>query len=975
MMFVKHMSFKCQIYVILWAHFTATSLQELHSYRCHQGHPETNRTDCQSLKPPLERIPAYLSNFTEELNLKFNDITSIRQGELTYLANLKHLTFRYNNIRLIEEHAFFGLSKVLDLDLARNKISSLSQLIFAGLDNLTSLDLSGNNISVIGNHSFAPLKNLEVLDLTSCGIQTITLDAFAGLTQLQRLTLSSNKLVEFKEDSLIHTFRLMYLSLNLNSLTQVPQRLCKYTPFLQQLSIPFNPIETLYFGEEFNKCSHLTLLGMGDVQSTINGSSFQPFNISLNNLEVFYSYLNTSGTPYKSFRNINYLRWQGPTSISGFDETNASALLSSALQEAFYTFDDANITTFDLYELTQSNVINLHTYFDVRWHIHSTTFQGLAKGPLQELKIRRTRLTLEDFSFKWMPQLKKLTLSDASLTTIPNKAFYGLSNLWYLDLGINTLTAIPTTALSALSSLQFLDLSRNPLHSLGAGALRGLTSLTNFQYSNDHASLRHLYMSFLTDVPSLERLKLTGCDSLHTDVANVKPMKNLTIADFARTRTVGLWVYRYLCYLPTTYPQLEYLDISGASGISFPDKPLGCTLSHVNTLKMDGIIMKTYETDPNPYLLKCFLFQSFPNLKILQLSKATLNQIDSGCFSNVSSLVYLDLSHNQIATITPSIWENLSNLVTLDLRSNNIQTVNSTTFADLPALKQLYLGGNPFACTCDIRWFYSWLMENPGRLLFQQRSQYSREIYWLQDYQCFSPSKYEGVYLVDFDISTMHCQSKLPLILGTVSAVLATVIVSSILVWQKFKWNIKYKLFLLKLKLGVLQNGYHPLEGKNVPKSNQIMVSYADENYHWVRHKMMTRFEEGDRFKLCIKDRDYIPGVAIATNIDECVHASDKVVFILSDDFIEDQFCIFELEMALQRLFDELRDVIILVELQPVPEDKLPRLIRLLKCRKKCFQWTDDTLGQEMFWTQLKLEIEKDSVLDHRVHLNLQELT
>ncbi|XP_070573505.1 toll-like receptor 2 [Ptychodera flava] len=922
--------------------------------RCHQCRPNTNTTDCSGQHPPLTTIPQHINQKTAVLNLARNQISILKSKEFMALSYLQKLNLEDNVIECIEDFAFVNLGRLQELKLKHNKISNLTRYTFSGLETLQLLDIHGSNIRTLANNSFLPLSKLNVLYLASCTIKSIEQNAFHGLIELQQLYLYDNKLATFSSHYLSHTPKLFKLHLDTHLLEDVPQDICVHAPLLQVVHISNNPVEILHFGNSFQKCKHLTSLRAGNEHMQIDENSFKSLsNHVMDSLNIYLG--NVSAKPFKSFEQIREFTIQ---KLLSQHEKRATSL-SNVMENILYSFEGAKIVNMILWSMTAERKVELK----------NTTFQALANVNIEELEVRQSPLMLHDYAFQWFPQLKRLALSRTSLAFIPTNAFHGLSNLIHLDLSVNRLVTIPTHALSAFSNLQILDLSLNSVYSIRAGMLSSLVTLREFYLSSNAGAMDYFELDVISNQSNLERLEFSNDGLLSCDTSYSKVLNNITYINFANTHYLCSQMYTGLCFLTVRFPKLSHLDISGAI-VTLPKRPLRCKVPHLATLRMNKL-------DLQSQTLWCSLFQAFPNLKTLEFTKNGINAISSHCFSNVTSLTYLDLSINDIATLNPSIWNGLNDLITLDLRSNNIRIVNTTSFAGLTSLKYLYLGGNPFACTCDILWFHSWLTENPRALIFQEmmdEDMDEEEMYWLQDYKCFSPSYNAGDYLVDFDINTLPCKSHTPVYVATVAGILILLIISVTVLWRKFKWNIKYKFFLFKLKTGYVGQGYQVVDGTNEERRDQIMVSYGDDDYHWVRHEMMPRFEERDRFHLCIKDRDYLPGVAIVVNITECVHKSDKVVIVLSESFVDDHYCIFELEVALQRLFDELRDVIIMVQLGPIPDQKLPRLIRLLKCRKKCLRWTDDGVGQEMFWRQLKVELEKDSRLDHRTQLNLLNL-
>ncbi|XP_014241185.1 adhesion G protein-coupled receptor A3 [Cimex lectularius] len=97
----------------------------------------------------------------------------------------------------------------------------------------------------------------------------------------------------------------------------------------------------------------------------------------------------------------------------------------------------------------------------------------------------------------------------------------------------------------------------------------------------------------------------------------------------------------------------------------------------------------------------------FPELQKLDLNKNNIEIIDSGAFTDLTSLRRLDLSNNRIRYLTASMFVGLQNLERLKVSQNMIRQVKDGTFEELISLKILDLSGNPLVCDCDLWWLWA----------------------------------------------------------------------------------------------------------------------------------------------------------------------------------------------------------------------------------------------------------------------------
>ena len=189
----------------------------------------------------------------------------------------------------------------------------------------------------------------------------------------------------------------------------------------------------------------------------------------------------------------------------------------------------------------------------------------------------------------------------------------------------------------------------------------------------------------------------------------------------------------------------------------------------------------------------------------------------------------------------------------------------------------------------------------------------------------------------------------------------------------RYRWHIKYQLFLIcnrrRLKNHVnIQDGGNE-EETHIPKYDAYVV-YAEDcvnDERWVIDDLGPNLEEGrEPFQLCIKGRDFIPGSSILDSISESILHSRRTILVLSEAFVESEWCYFEMQMAQMRLFAENRDVLILVMLEEIPDEKLTLFLRQLLCKLDYFVWPDDRIGQNLFWKRLRVELKKPVCVNHR---------
>ena len=324
---------------------------------------------------------------------------------------------------------------------------------------------------------------------------------------------------------------------------------------------------------------------------------------------------------------------------------------------------------------------------------------------------------------------------------------------------------------------------------------------------------------------------------------------------------------------------------------------------------------------------------AFPNIRYLNVQDNILTSL-----FGVNDLKFLQTLHaagNQITEVQSWLLSN--------------ESMGSSIF------KTLDLSNNPFQCSCKIEAFRKWILSDTKTWLVPGK------------YACATPDSLKGVSITALELD---CKSKVPFYLS-IGISCAVFFCTIIILLIHYKWHIKYKLFLLyrnyrpfpdnEEEFEMLQLQYHAYVAYNE-------TSAADDD--WVMNNLQPNMEEGpDPVKLCIKSRDFIPGHALIQSIDDGVHQSRKTILVLSSHFVESEWCYHEMQMAQMRLLDDNLDVLILVLLDKIPENKMTLSLRQLLCHKEYLKWPKDRAGQRLFWERLRQEIKSPVHIDRCFHM------
>ena len=837
------------------------------------------------------------------------------------------------------------------IDLQNNLINELQSSTFSGLNQLFSINLNINRLHNITGSPFLGLASLAELVIANNNLTSLDVTAFKGLHNLWILDLSKNKLLSLPDGIFSDLRNLMELDLSLNYLQAIPSQAVAPLRALSTLDLSQNYFTSFTLGEGFRNLHWLISLQLWSI-APINNTVFT--NDTFNNLAD--SQLLTLHFQFNGGHN-NYIE-------------NGIFKPLTHLQNLKYAH------VFDPLTSISSNLKKLTIIFD--GELTDSSFQPLSKlgSSLTELTITLVSDRIGARAFKQFPNLQVLDLSNIyfSLRDLDPEAFLGLDVLQQLYLKNDRLTEIPTDALMAFAksqSLLKLDLSYNTLSGqFQDDAFISVTSLSHLYMSYNPIYKVGKWINRLTNLLILNLDYNTGAQDIVSDEWTT-PL--LTLQQMTLSYPANKDILRFGGFqLSKQAPNLKVLLLEE---IYIYDIAMIQNLVHLQSLFVSGSFtqMENFNAEWNKVY--------FPNLETLNLSLNKLKSVATIRFNNTTpALRQLDLGNNNIQVLDKDTFSGMTKLEYINLEGNGLQslgailTMNSLQTLLLPrndlinipkeflemissngsTLRTLDLSSNPYACTCDadILHFQDWILSDTTVLLQSTLP-----------YQCSSPKSQSGL-----SITQQVCTSQLTLILS-LSISCSLVVFAVAIVTTRYRWHIRYKLFVMCN----WRREYQLIEGdmNNNPERYDAFVSYAhdnDDDLDWVLNKLKPNMEDGEEpIKLCIGHaRDFIPGTSLLDAITNAIHESRKTIVVLTLSYLESEWCYFETQQAWLRLLEEGQDVLILVMLEPIPDDKMTLWLRQFLCRKGPLKWPEDKLGQKLFWECLREMVKTQTLVDRR---------
>ncbi|XP_071240175.1 toll-like receptor 13 [Salvelinus alpinus] len=319
-------------------------------------------------------------------------------------------------------------------------------------------------------------------------------------------------------------------------------------------------------------------------------------------------------------------------------------------------------------------------------------------------------------------------------------------------------------------------------------------------------------------------------------------------------------------------------------------------------------------------------------------------QLQPGVFKNLRKLNKLSARNMGIQSFSKEVFGNLAELQILLLNQNVMQSLDVNVLEALPKLRYLDLRNIPLSCTCINSDLQNWTLTN-------QRVQ----LVLLYSLQCQDKKLQKSFY--NFDTNVWYLDLGEYLFATTTTVFLLLTIIP--LLYTKLYWKLKYSYYVFRSWFG---QHCHRLREKEEHCKYDAFISYNSADEPWVLDQLLPNLQgKGASFRLCLHHRDFELGHNIVDNIVSAVYSSRKAICVVSRHFLCSEWCSLEIQLASYRLFHELRDVLLLIFLEPIPERQLSayRRMRKVMLKKTYLQWpgsdcTDPVKAQELFWNHLR---------------------
>ncbi|NXS02161.1 TLR22 protein, partial [Oxylabes madagascariensis] len=639
---------------------------------------------------------------------------------------------------------------------------------------------------------------------------------------------------------------------------------------------------------------------------------------------------------------------------------------------------------------------------------HSSPFSSLRN--LSSLHLGNPRFSvIRQGNFEGIELLHRLWIDGSNLSQYEQGSLKSIKAINHMIINIRSINVFSEIVRDLLHSVAWLEVRRIAF-SIAAEiqVLRVMSSSFAKKISFRQTLLTDATVpeiaSILEDMPKLVELELLDCRLLGTgqwkmqiqtnqsETLRVLTIENLSIEEFylftdlqsvedllspfTRVTVRNTKVFLVPCRISQHLVSLEYLDLSAnlLGDQSLEHSACQGGWPSLQTLNLSQNSLSDLEMTSKS-------LSHLGNLIVLDISQNNFGEIPDAC-EWPKPLKYLNLSGTQIPKVTTCIPPTLEvldvsgnnlkefglqlpflkelyltrnqlkalpgaapipNLVALSVRRNKLNSFSKEEFESFRRMELLDASDNNFICSCD---FLSFIHHEAGiaRVL----------VGWPDKYVCDSPLAVRGAQVGAVHLSLMECHRSL--VVSLICVLVFLVILLLVAVGYKY-----HMVWYLRMTWAWLQAKRKPKRAPPKDICYDAFVSYSENDSDWVENTMVRELEQAcPPFRLCLHKRDFVPGKWIVDNIIDSIEKSHKTLFVLSEHFVQSEWCKYELDFSHFRLFDENNDAAILVLLEPIQSKAIPKRfckLRKIMNTKTYLEWPAGEEQQQVFWFNLKVAL------------------
>ena len=856
---------------------------------------------------------------------------------------------------------------------------------------------SHNNITALHTASFIGCTTLKVLILSDCKIKVITTETFKSLHNLQYLNLQGNALDFTKSNSVEHgafedLITLKRLSIENNYVTSnVLLRTKLFQPLhnIRQLSLDL-PAYVQFNYNTTQWLSRLERLEIYGLMKYVSNTTFAtPFlsNVSylgihthrLEDVEplafAHFAKLHTLNLSFNKPLGLNNASkaWYGLrfTRVNVLDLTQISPYDNKLIKMESSFFRDinlVNITTaiFDGNAIIEVEEGLYNGFSNIRHLSFNNNHMYFVRTIMLDL-IRLKRIRFFSASFQVLRSLKRRDLSYDNLSTvlIKSKNQLNRSNFRKIDPNVqinkinNSAVAVQLNNNVKFHSQSFHSSNFSlhfPLYYGNSTYAEAIITRVNYEEGRNIVDAHPLPDNFLTKafpLPLPRCLRYFDMSQTWNENINIMPAffflgkLNLRFVNYSNN---GFTVLSGPIFFNNPNHFKITVDLSRNMCNNLSPK-----LFYYSCQYFDKLFLS--HNDIGKKLLKDgdgVIFQACTELVLLDLAYNGIRNLPYNIFKSQSKLTHLNLSGNSLRTVEFH-FANMRNLSFLDLSANLIQYLDQSTMSQIDSIENLIvdLTDNPLLCDCQSLTFLIWL------------DHVSLRMHNFEHYECFFKVKFNESEIQstrDLIFFSHLRMSILPVLIVQCSSkdwlvysALGVVFCIGLIVAYCFRWEILYCLSKFRHQ----KNQYMRLKQLMSSHSYEYaaFVSFDSRDLEWVHNQLRAKIES-DEFPLYVYTDHFVAGEMIDENVQRALDKTLKTILVISNNFVDSEWCYYEARMAFQKCINNGIDSVIPIVFEADIIEKLPSDIKRYLRNYVYLMWPEnDDVEQEEFFRKLRRQL------------------
>ncbi|XP_040065071.1 protein toll isoform X1 [Ixodes scapularis] len=845
------------------------------------------------------------------------------------------LMINYSPVRLIEDQAFFGVKRLKIIEFVKTRFATVPRALSA-LQQLRDLRIQENFVTTIGNE-LQSLRTLVTLSFSENQINFIKESAFATLKNLRKLRLQNNRLEYLPPLLFKDLTKLEVVDLHDNRIKTVHDAF-QGLPFLKEIYLYGNAITDIDKLAKGDLKSLKILTADNNFMNSI--LDFGPINIKIEILRLRncgISYIHPFA--FRALEKLTYLDVANNkiSHINGSAFHRASGLL-------YFSGGTNNIISLAGTFSRTRKLLSLNVSYNV---IDDVTDAFTQLVVLRKLMLRNNRIKyIRDGTFRNNGNLKYLDLAENRIEWLGKRAFSGLVNLDLLSVSDNFLLHL-NGSVSHMPQLRILNFSHNAIQTLYGNDFYNDPELTFiYAYGNNLSTIEGAFQTS----PKLR--------SLHIQKNNLKTLPRTSFpASLQRLQILVFEGNPITCDCRMSWLlRMAQHRVQQGSPVCEGPPPLRGRLFH-NMTKEDLTRWPTdcfescacycYEDDSpeqniyvncsNAHLMR--IPKYFPKgTRIGDFSGNQLERLDDTLVKKAPSIESLILRNNTLSIVEPAVVPD--SVRHLNLRNNKLTRLPLDLVEKLN-LTSILLAGNPWHCKCEDYAFRQWAEANSYMV------QDADEI--MCSLQSHTPEAMKPFMKLGQKELCPSATSALLLYGAHVLVFLACALTAST-AYLKYKREIKVWLYARGLcsRLQCIKE-----DDLDDDKLFDVFLSFSSKDSNWAYNELIPKIESHG-FSICTYDRNFKGGYLVQDIIHEAVACSRRILLLLTENFVESEWCRWEFRVAHHRALEDNTNRLIVVLVDEVTSDAVDEELRRYMQVTNFLRW-----GESHFWDKLLYSLPK----------------